>query len=220
MQGPRRLSAASASFSTSASTATAIGSWTREPSSKCKVTRAARHQVAGRTFDLERTDRCNFHPRNPNQLPQELCSESEGICWINGVGGLFGGGERVRVYVEDGKWRLDGMSGGGDVEGEAVICRFAKGADRTKVADQARSNGDSDGEPLKLLDVKDGFCAFTDLGGDLRSDGQRVHLSIRDGAWWLNGRDSHSNLVVRVLRVSTTGILPTIPGDSKVRIPP
>ena len=177
-------------------------------------------RLPGGLFDLERTTTAywSHHPRNPNQLPQELCSESDGICWINGIGGLFGGGERVRVYVEDGKWRLDGMSGGGDVEGEAVICRFAKGADRTKLR-ISEVEWRADGEPLKLLDVKDGFCAITDLGGDLRDGGQRVHLSIRDGAWWLHGRDSHSNLVVRVLRVSTTGILPTIPGD-KVRILP
>ena len=172
-------------------------------------------------FDLEKTTSVplsRFAPIPP--APYPLCPESEGICWIGGMGGRWGGGEGLRVYVEDGMWKFVGLSQGSDVNGEAVICRFAKGVDRTKLRQSEVEWRPSSG-PLKLLDVKDGFCALTGIEGNVRSSKQRFELTVKDGAWWLEGNDEHSNtpghLVVHALRVSLTGKQPALP-SSKERI--
>jgi hypothetical protein len=167
-------------------------------------------------FDLDKSAIVSWsrHGNNPKQPPQELCSEYDGICWISGMGGVFGGGEGLRVHVVDGKWIFEGVSGGSDVEGEAVVCRFGKGVDRAKLrlseVEWHPANG-----PLKLLDVGDGFCALTEVRGDVHGDGQEFRLKIKDGSWWLDGKDQRGNLVVRALRVSLTGKLPKILGDKE-----
>ena len=129
-------------------------------------------------------------------------------------GGLFGGGEGLRVRVDDGKWIFEGVSGGSDVEGEAVVCRFGKGVDRAKLRQSEVEWHPATG-PLKLLDVADGFCALTDVRGDVHGDGQEFRLTIKDGSWWLDGKDLRGNLVIRALRVSLTGKLPKISGDEQ-----
>ncbi|HEX3314848.1 MAG TPA: LamG-like jellyroll fold domain-containing protein, partial [Gemmataceae bacterium] len=146
--------------------------------------------------------------------------ESEGICWIGGMGGRWGGGEGFRVYVEDGMWKMLGLSQGSDVNGEAVVCRFANGIDRTKLRQSEVEWLPASG-PLKLLDVKDGFCVLTGIEGNIRSSKQRFELTVKDGAWWLDGNDEHASepghLVVHALRVSLTGKQPALV-SSKERI--
>ena len=172
-------------------------------------------------FDLERTTSVPLYrsPRNP-PTPYPLCPESEGICWICGMGGLWGGNEGLRVYVEDGMWKFVGISGGSDVNGEAVVCRFAKSVDRTKIRQSEVEWRPSSGA-LKLLDVKDGFCVLTGIEGNIRGSRQRIELTVRDGAWWLEGNDEranhHDHLVVHALRVSLTGKQPALT-NSKERI--
>ncbi|HEX3315242.1 MAG TPA: hypothetical protein VHR72_10150, partial [Gemmataceae bacterium] len=172
-------------------------------------------------FDLEKTTSVPLFrsPRNP-PTPYPLCPESEGICWIGGMGGTWGGGEGLRVYVEDGMWKFVGLSQGSDANGEAVICRFAKGFDRTKIR-QSEVEWRPPSGALKLLDVKDGFCVLTGIEGNIRGSRQQVELTVRDGAWWLEGNDEHANekghLVVHALRVSLSGKQPALT-SSKERI--
>ena len=167
-------------------------------------------------FDFERSTSVTWSRggQNPNQPPADLCSEGEGICWLGGMGGAWGAGEGLRVYVEDGKWRFVGVTGGGQVIGEAVVCRFGKDVDRKKLRRSEVEWRPSAG-PLKLLDVKDGFCALTEIRGSMQGWGQQVKLAVKDGAWWLEGKDARGNILVRALRVSLTGKLPPLPDDTE-----
>jgi hypothetical protein len=167
-------------------------------------------------FDFDRSTSVTWSlgSQNPNQPACELCSESEGICWLGGMGGGWGGGEGLRVYVEDGKWRFVGVTGGADIMGEAVVCRFGKDVDRKKLR-RSEVEWRPKAGPLKLLDVKDGFCALTAIRGNLQGGGQQVKLAVKDGAWWLEGKDARGDLVVRALRVSLTGKLPGLPDDTE-----
>ena len=86
-----------------------------------------------------------------------------------------------RSYREDGKWWVCGTSGGSDCSGEAIACRFGKGVDRTRLRLSEVEWHPKEG-PLKLLDVKDGFCALTEMFGPLDDANQEVRLSVKEGA--------------------------------------
>jgi hypothetical protein len=166
-------------------------------------------------FDFDKTTTVSWSVlgNNPRQPPQELCLESEGICWIGGIG-AYVQGKGLRVYVENGKWHFGGVAGFGEIEGEAIVCRFGKGVDRKKLRLSEVEWHPADG-PVKLLDLKDGFCALTEISGDLSSVAQQVKLTVKDGSWWLEGKDQRGNLTVRALRVSLSGALPALPADKE-----
>ena len=147
-------------------------------------------------------------------MPLELCSEDEGICWISAISGYYGDGNGVRVRREDGKWRFTcSLTRRSECTGEAVVCRFGKGVDREKLRLSEVEWSPADG-PLKLLDVKDGFCALTEIHGPLESVKRAVQLTVKDGAWWLDGKGEAKKLRIRALRVSLTGNMPKL-SDSK-----
>jgi Domain of Unknown Function (DUF1080) len=162
-------------------------------------------------FDLEKTTEAAWEQggRAPIKPSVELLAEDAGICWLANVTGDLNGGEGVRVYRDEGKWLLGGVSGGLRIGGLAIVAPFGKGIDRTKFRIAELAWRPADG-PIKLLDVKDGFCALTEVFGKFKAPKQQVKLMVKNGAWWIDGNDTQGDLRARVLRVSLTGNLPTI----------
>ena len=170
-------------------------------------------------FDVDKTTMIAVSPTadHRDEEPRELCLEEEGICWIAGMGGRFGGDERLKVYREDGKWWVRCTSGGSDCSAEAVACRFGKGVDRTKLRLDEVEWQPKDG-PIRLLDVKDGFCALVEMFGPLDDENQEVRLSVKDGSWRLDGIGERGNVMARVLRVSLTGNLPKVVSEKEAAV--
>jgi hypothetical protein len=168
-------------------------------------------------FDLEKTTFVRWGANGPKKMdpPKELCSESEGICWLSGIAADMSNGEGVHVALQDGKWQLGGVCPIYTVSGMAAVCRFSKNADPAKLRRSEVTWRVKDG-PLRLLDVKDGFCALSSIRGNIQSFGQQLMLHVKDDAWWLEGKDARGNLVVHAFRFSFTGNLPMIAGDREL----
>jgi hypothetical protein len=168
-------------------------------------------------FDLEKTTFVRWRANGPKKMdpPKELCSESEGICWLSGIAADMSNGEGVHVALQDGKWQIAGVCPIYTASGTAAVCRFSKNADPTKLRRSEVTWRVKDG-PLRLLDVKDGFCALSSIRGNIQSFGQQLMLHVKDDAWWLEGKDARGNLVVHAFRFSFTGNLPAIAGDREL----
>ena len=116
-------------------------------------------------FDLEKTTFVRWWANGPRKMdpPKELCSESEGICWLSGIAADMSNGRRKVHVALEGPGKM--ASFGGEcpiytVSGMAAVCRFSKNADPAKLqAFRSHPSSVKDG-PLRLLDVKDGFYAL------------------------------------------------------------
>jgi hypothetical protein len=168
-------------------------------------------------FDLEKTTFVRWWANGPRKMdpPKDLCAESEGICWLSGIAADMSNGEGVHVALADGKWQIGGVCPIYTVSGMAAVCRFSKNADPAKLRRSEVTWRVKDG-PLRLLDVKDGFCALSSIRGNIQSFGQQLMLHVKDDAWWLEGKDARGNLVVHAFRFSFTGNLPMIVGDREL----
>ncbi len=63
------------------------------------------------------------------QKPIKMIREQEGFCFLSEIGGCFaGGGERVRVYVDDGWWWIHGRCMQRSLWATATCIRHAKPA--------------------------------------------------------------------------------------------
>jgi hypothetical protein len=197
------------------------GEWSLEGSAKPKLEGYV-HCVTGLPkgwFELDNVTSAWWEQRGAKGKkkappPIEILPENDGVCWLSGLSGAMAGAAGVRVYRANGKWFLDGETHGVGVGGRAIVLPFGKNVDRSKLRISEIEWRPKDG-PVKLLDVKDGFCALTEIYGKFQAPKQRVKLSVKDGAWWIEGHDSQGNLRARALRVSLTGNLPTLSGESE-----
>ena len=159
-------------------------------------------------FDLEKTSFVRWRADGPRKMepPKELCSESEGICWLSGIAADMSNGEGVHVALQDGKWQIGGVCPIYTVSGTAAVCRFSKNADPAKLRRSEVTWRVKDG-PLRLLDVKDGFCALASIRGNVQSfDSSSCCTSRTTHGGSKEGR-ARGNLVVHAFRFSFTGAI-------------
>ncbi len=55
--------------------------------------------------------------------------------------------------------------------------------------------------PLKLITAGEGFCFLSGVGGAFQGAGEGVHVSLRDGKWWLEGHSAQPSVWARAISV-------------------
>ena len=77
---------------------------------------------------------------NRGDPPIKMIRADEGFCFLSGVGGSFAGGaERVRVYIRDGYWYLEGMCMQSSLWAEATSVRHGDRGERKRCRSRRQS---------------------------------------------------------------------------------
>ncbi len=139
-----------------------------------------------------------------------LLSLKEGFCFVSSVtGGFNGGGESIRLYVDDeGYWTMTGTSGV-DTQATVAIVRIRR--PRTFRADVREYEWKPGGAKLKMIHQDEGFCFISGMAGRYLGGSEGVSVSVaEDGYWYLSGTSQQSvmsgcALSVRVLPAPGAG---------------
>jgi hypothetical protein len=118
---------------------------------------------------------------------------SEGFCYLTMVSGKFeGAGEEVRIFIEDGAWRLGGKSRQKDLDAGARCVKW----DPERPLPVTKEFGWRQGRRSTRVGLEEGegFCYLTRLGGDFEGAGERVEVQRNAGYWELGGRSRQDGI--------------------------